>query len=109
MSLIHLHDEIVHERELDARSWRALISYSFDESSGEVIAETFMVHYNSVRPSENYRKCRCRSPVNRELLPLLVAQKLEEVESSAGRETTVMETGKTTVWKPMAEWCQDQG
>jgi hypothetical protein len=108
MSLIHLHNEIVHERELGARSWRAFISYSFDELSGEVIAETFMVHHNAVRPNEDYRKCRCRSPVNRELLPVLVARKLEEVESSAGRDTTVMETGKTTPWKSMAERRGDQ-
>ena len=105
MSLIHLHNEIVNERALGARSWCAFISYSFDESSGEVIAETFMVHHNAVRPNENYRKCRCRNPVNRELLPSRVAQKLEEVESSAGRETTVMETGKTTVWKAMPGRC----
>src|SRR5262249_34670136 len=55
MSLIHLHNEVVTSRALDAESWSTYISFSLDDSSKTIVAETFWVYQNKNQPLKNYR------------------------------------------------------
>ena len=55
MPLIHLLNEVVTQRQLGPQSWATYISYSMNDSTGAIIAESFSVYHNSNRTCESYR------------------------------------------------------
>jgi hypothetical protein len=90
MSSIHLLNEIVSHRELSPESWSAYISYSLEEATGTIIAETFFVYYNALRPSESRRQRvgQARVSYNKapfSLLPHL--RMLEDIVPAQPRDT----------------------
>jgi hypothetical protein len=76
MSLIHLLNEVVSQRELGAQSWSTYISFSLNESTGAIIAETFSIYHNAKRPSESYRRRVGEQRVSYNKAPLSVSQQL---------------------------------
>ena len=56
MSQIHLTNEIVSHRELGAESWSAYISFSLNELTGSILAETYSVYHNAKRPDKSRRE-----------------------------------------------------
>jgi hypothetical protein len=76
MPLIHLFNEVISLRELGPQSWATYISYSLNESTGAIIAESFSVFHNSKRPRESYRLSIGMQRVSHNKAPLNVTRQL---------------------------------
>jgi hypothetical protein len=101
MSLIHLQNEVVQNRTLDAKSWSTYISFALDESTSEIVAEAFSVFHNGDRPGESHRRSLGRQRVNRDSVPQAVSPQLRWIEETVlgpDRETTAMRKNETVRW-----------
>ena len=97
MSLIHLHNEVVHQRTLATKSWSTYISYDLDEATNEIVAETIAIFHNADRPHESYRKSRGQLRITRDQAPPALVRELEWIEGLQDRDTTVLKKSDTTI------------
>lgn len=100
MSLIHLHNEVVQERSLAAKSWTTYIRYDLDEATREIVAETIAIYHNAERPDESFRKSRGKLRVTLDQAPAAIVQQAEWIEGILGRDTTILKKGDTTPLRP---------
>jgi hypothetical protein len=100
MSLIHLHNEVVQERTLAAKSWSTYIRYDLDEATREIVAETVAIYHDADRPDESFRKSRGKLRITLDEAPAAIVQQAEWIESILGRDTTVLTKGDTIRMHP---------
>jgi hypothetical protein len=79
MSLIHLQNQVVFQRELVAKSWSTYISYELDDSTHEIIAETISVFRDRDFPGENSFKRRGRVRIPFDQAPPGLSHQVEEI------------------------------
>jgi len=99
MSLIHLHNEVVQQRTLAAKSWSTYISYDLGEATSEIVAETIAIYHDADRPDESYRKSRGQLRMPREQAPPALVQQLEWIEGAPDRDTAALQNAGTTVMR----------
>ena len=80
MECMHLLNEIVSHRELAAESWSAYISYSLEESTSMILAETFYVYHNAARPGESRRERVGQARLSYNKAPFIVLPQLKALE-----------------------------
>lgn len=94
MALIHLHNEIVSQRELAAESWSTYISFSVEELTGAILAETFAVYHNAKLPGISKRERIGQQRISYNKAPFSVAQDLlalEDIVPAQPRDTISFE------------------
>jgi hypothetical protein len=97
MSLIHLHNEVVQQRTLAAKSWSTYIRYDLDEATREIVAETIAVFHNAERPGESFRKSRGTLRMALDQAPPALIQEAGWIEGISARDTTILKKGDTTL------------
>ena len=91
MCLIHLHNELVCNRILAAESWSTYISYSLDDFTKALVAETIAIYHNGLRPYQSHRRRIGQQRVSYNKAPLAVIDKLwlfKDVMPAQPRDTT---------------------
>jgi hypothetical protein len=91
MALIHLLNEIVSHRELAAESWTNYLSFSVEETTGAILAETFAVYHNAQRPYRSSRERIGQQRISYNKAPFSLAQPLrllEDIIPAQQRDTT---------------------
>src|SRR5262245_6821373 len=80
MSLLHLQNEIASHRELASESWTVYLSFSVEESTGQIHADTIQVYYNAKRPYKSWRQRIGQQRISYNKAPFSVGRELRMLD-----------------------------